>query len=186
MEIHDTPIEQVRMQKTGRLQTFPWVLTLFWGVLLAFGVCLASIGITYGRYMTTGQVSVGFFPVAKPMVTVTSTRDNQSEFNTRVFQVTCNQSSTDAGIRVRLYASAVSEAPTITVTQSVTNITYILTARRLDANTMAGKEAMWVYIFTDDTGKEILFPSNYEMIDFTVCSESDISELAIHAEVVKK
>ena len=52
------------------LRRSPWALSLLLGLLVAFGLCVSSVGTTYGRYMTTGQASVNFLAQAKPTATV--------------------------------------------------------------------------------------------------------------------
>ena len=166
------------------------------GMLLAMLLLLGSLIMeeSFARYMTAGEAAVGFRAQAKPTVSVLQPIVDDGEEDT-IFQVISNGSADHTGIRIRVYGHG-ERAQELTATRMLTGETYVLTARALDTQTLAGSEtgAAWVYVFTNARGEEILFDMKDEALSFTLHAaptsaegiSAEASSLQISAEAVKR
>ncbi|MBQ3507853.1 MAG: hypothetical protein IJA91_04810 [Clostridia bacterium] len=185
-------MDQREQQLHTRSRLTVGILTAVCGLLLAGTLLAASVGVSYGRYMTTGTAAVSFQATPKPLVAVESTTAETLAASVTVattYHVTCEGDLEDASIHIRIFGFG-ETAPTLTV-QTADNNEYTVTARALASTTMSGAElgAEWVYIFTDVYGEEIPFILNGDGLTLTVASADavlDISQLVIRAEAVKE
>lgn len=173
----------------------PGLLTAFCGLLVGVSLLSLSVGVSYGRYLTTGTADVSFQVTPKPTaevnVTETETLPQGEGENPITTSMTCLVTCDgveSADVRVRFYASG-ETAPVLTV-QTADNTVYTLTARGLKAATVSGTDlgVNWVYIITDTDGNEVLFAPKAEGLVYRIQvadNATDISQLEIRAEAVR-
>ncbi len=187
-------MDQREQQLYTRSQLTVGILTAFCGLLLAVALLSVSVGVSYGRYMTTGTTAVSFQATPKPCAEIETALETTEESTviSIICEVTCDNTREGASMNIRIYGlHETDEVPPALTVRTADNIAYTVAARELDASTPACTElgARWVYIITDETGNEISFPAKTDGLTLTVQPAggvADVSNFVFRAEAVKE
>ena len=161
-------------------------MILLVGIVCVSFLCFSS-GPTYARYMTTRNFPIGFGLVSKPSVTVieTTVQANEGEAFTRQFEMQGTVPMTGWVMRLRFYGVGQGDQ---SLTLSINGRLYLVKACNLNPSTGPAIQlgAEWVYIVADAYGEEILLDMNNEPLKMTITADTDISQLTVCAEVLRK
>lgn len=180
MELRDQQLHTHSRTAMGVLCLLLW--------LVAVTVTLGGfVGISFARYQSTGLANVQFTALGKVQVTVTESILSEGS---RGFDVMCDLSAMEAGVRIRLYGSG-DALQSLLLYRSDENVSYTVIPHALSTGSVMGRQtgASWVYILVDGNGQEVLFDPGTQPMRFTLNptdANTDISDLQICAEVVRK